>query len=156
MKHIATTTFLAVTVALPVVAQAREVSLNTELKDYSGNAAYLAIYLTDANGNYQKTLWVSGKKSKYYKHLTDWNRGKNQTPGGFDGVSGASVGSGERLTVSIELADILIDSGYQIRIDTAVEDQRDVRADIKVPLTRDGSGKPVTGSTYVQSFSYDL
>jgi hypothetical protein len=31
-----------------------------QLKDYSGNGAYLAIYVTDGNG-YQKTLWVAGK-----------------------------------------------------------------------------------------------
>jgi hypothetical protein len=29
----------------------------------------------------------------------------------------------------------LIDAGYQIRIDSAVEDERDARADVSVPLT---------------------
>jgi len=50
----------------------------------------------------------------------------------------------------------LIDAGYQIRIDSAVEDKRDSRADVSVPLTSAGSGKPVSGSTYVESFTYDL
>jgi hypothetical protein len=50
----------------------------------------------------------------------------------------------------------LIDAGYQIRIDSAVEDKRDVRADVSVPLTSKGAGKPAAGSTYVESFTYDL
>ncbi|PTT95697.1 DUF2271 domain-containing protein, partial [Pseudomonas sp. HMWF031] len=74
----------------------------------------------------------------------------------FDGVSGASVGSGRTLKVSVELADTLIDAGYQIRIDGAVEDKRESRADVSVPLTSKGAGKPAAGSTYVQSFTYDL
>ena len=156
MKKIIAATCLAGAIALPGLAQAREVTLTTQLKDYSGNGAYLAIYVTDANGQYQKTLWVAGKKAKYYRHLSDWARGSAMKPSEFDGLSGASVGSGRSLTVSVELADTLIDAGYQIRIDSAVEDKRDSRADVSVPLTSAGSGKPVSGSTYVESFTYDL
>ncbi|GAB5336822.1 DUF2271 domain-containing protein [Pseudomonas fluorescens] len=156
MKKFIAATCLAGAIALPGLAQAREVTLTTQLKDYNGNDAYLAIYLTDANGQYQKTLWVAGKKAKYYRHLTDWARGSGQNPREFDGVSGASVGSGRTLKVSVELADTLIDAGYQIRIDSAVENQREGRADISVPLTTQGSGKPATGSTYVNAFTYDL
>lgn len=147
---------LTATLALPTLAQAREVTLTTQLKPYSGNGAYLAIYLTDASGAYQKTLWVAGKKAKYYKHLSGWARSGGAAAGQYDGVTGASVGSGETLTVSAELADSLIDAGYQIRIDSAVEDQRDVRADVVLPLTLKGAGQPASGSTYVQSLRYDL
>ncbi|KAF0864369.1 DUF2271 domain-containing protein [Pseudomonas sp. LD120] len=147
---------LAAALALPALAQAREVTLTTRLKNYSGNNAYLAIYLTDANGAYQKTLWVAGKKAKYYKHLPGWARGGGTAAGQYDGVTGASVGSGETLTVSTDLADNLIDAGYQIRIDSAVEDQRDVRADVVLPLTLKGAGQAASGGTYVQSLRYDL
>ena len=37
-------------------------------------------------------------------------------------LSGASVGSGETLEVAVELEDALIDAGYEIRIDSAVEE----------------------------------
>lgn len=154
-KFIAATCLIGV-ITLPGLAQAREVTLTTQLKDYNGNDAYLAIYVTDINGQYQKTLWVAGKKAKYYRHLSDWARGSGMNPSEFDGVSGASVGSGRTLKVSVELADTLIDAGYQIRIDSAVENKREGRADVSVPLTSTGSGKPVTGSTYVDSFTYDL
>ncbi|QQZ44178.1 DUF2271 domain-containing protein [Pseudomonas sp. SK3(2021)] len=156
MNKLVVASCLATVLALPGLAQAREVTLTTHLKNYSGNGAYLAIYLTDANGIYQQTLWVAGKKAKYYKHLPDWARGSRMDAAQYDGISGASVGSGETLTVSAELADSLIDAGYQIRIDSAVEDQRDVRADVVLPLTLQGEGQPASGSTYVQSLRYDL
>lgn len=41
------------------------------MQSYGGNAAFLAFYVTDANGKYQKTLWVAGQKAKYYRNLRD-------------------------------------------------------------------------------------
>lgn len=147
---------LAGTLVLPGLAQARPVTLTTQMKSYGGNGAYLAVYVTDAAGKYQKTLWVAGKKVKYYKHLSDWARGSGMNPREFDGVSGASVGSGKTLKVTVELADALIDAGYEIRIDSAVEDGRDNPADARAPLTKQGAGKPVGGRGYVKTFTYDM
>lgn len=156
MKNTVLSLFLAGVIALPGLAQARPVTLTTQLKNYSGDGAYLAIYVTDAQGKYQKTLWVSGKKAKYYKHLRDWARGSGLKSSEFDGVSGASVGSGRSLKVTADLADALIDAGYEIRIDSAVEDGRDNAADVRVPLTKAGAGKLTAGRGYVQSFTYDM
>ena len=107
-------------IALPGLAQARPVTLTTELQRYGGNGAYLAFYLTDANGQYKKTLWVAGKKAKYYKNLRDWARGSGSRSAEFDGVSGASVGSGSTLKVTVELADALIDAGYEMSALTGI------------------------------------
>lgn len=156
MKKIIFALGLAIVVALPALAQAREVTFTTELLDYGGDGAYLAIYLTDAAGNYQGTLWVAGKKSKYYKHLSGWVRGSRLNPAEYDGLTGASVTSGRTLKITLNLDDALIDSGHEIRIDTAVEDMRDNRADVAVPLTSEGAGKPVAGRGYVRSFRYDF
>ncbi len=156
MKKLAPSLCLAGILALPGVVQARPVTLTTQLQNYSGNGAYLAIYVTDATGQYKKTLWVAGKKAKYYKHLRDWARGSGLKASEFDGVSGASVGSGDTLKVTAELADALIDAGYEIRVDTAVEDQRDNPAEVRAPLTTKDKGRPVAGRGYVKSFSYDM
>lgn len=147
---------LASALALPGLVQAKPITLTTQLKNYGGDGAYLAFYVTDAKGQYQKTLWVSGKKAKYYKNLRDWARGSGLKPSEFDGVSGASVGSGRTLKVTVELADALIDAGYEIRVDSAVEDGRDNPADVRTPLTTEGVGKPTAGRGYVQSFTYDM
>jgi hypothetical protein len=156
MKKLIAGACLAGALSLPAVVHARPVVLTTQLQSYGGNGAYLAFYLTDAAGKYKKTLWVAGTKSKYYKHMSDWARGSGLNAREFDGVSGASVGSGKTLKVTVELADALIDAGYEIRVDSAVEDGRDNPADARAPLTKQGSGKPVKGRGYIKSFSYDL
>lgn len=156
MNKTALSLCLASALALPGLVQAKPITLTTQLKNYGGDGAYLALYVTDAKGQYQKTLWVAGKKAKYYKNLRDWARGSGLKSSEFDGVSGASVGSGRTLKVTVELADALIDAGYEIRVDSAVEDERDNPADVRIPLTSAGAGKPSTGRGYVQSFTYDM
>ncbi|NYT64215.1 DUF2271 domain-containing protein [Alcaligenaceae bacterium] len=156
MKKTTLSLCLASVIALPGLAQAKPLTLTTQLKNYGGDGAYLAFYVTDAKGQYQKTLWVSGKKAKYYKNLRDWARASGLKPSEFDGISGASVGSGRSLTVTVDLADALIDAGYEIRVDSAVEDGRDNPAEVRVPLTAAGAGKPAAGRGYIQSFRYDM
>lgn len=141
---------------LPGLVHARPVVLTTQLQNYGGNGAYLAFYVTDAAGKYRKTLWVAGGKVKYYKNLSDWARGSGLNSREFDGLSGASVGSGRALKVTVEVADALIDAGFEIRVDSAVEDGRDIPADARAPLTKQGAGKPVKGRGYIQSFTYDM
>ena len=138
------------------LAQAGEVTITTALNTYRGNGAYLAIYLTDADGKYARTLWVAGGKSKYYRHLLDWARGSGMQRSEYDGMTGASVSSGDSLTVKVDIDEALIDTGYLIRVDSAVEDQRENRIDAEVALTREGAGRPVTGRGYVKTLSYTL
>lgn len=156
MKKTTALLALATLLALPMLAQAKPVTLSTELKGYQGDGAYLAIYLTDANGNYHDTLWVAGGKTKYYKHLRDWARGSGLKASAFDGKTGASLASGKTLTTKVEVPDNLLDAGYQLRIDTAVEDQRENRAEVIVPFTGAGAGQATAGKGYVKSFTYQL
>ncbi|MDP5138450.1 DUF2271 domain-containing protein [Rheinheimera baltica] len=137
-------------------AQAADVSITTSLNTFRGDGAYLAIYLTDASGKYNRTLWVAGSKSKYYKHLLDWSRGGGNKAAEYDGVTGASVLSGDSLTVHAVIDDALIDAGYLIRVDSAVEDQREHRIDAEIALTRQGAGNSVQGRGYVKTLSYSL
>lgn len=147
---------LAGLLALPGLSQGRPVTLTAQLKNYGGDGAYLAVYLTDAKGAYARTLWVAGGKAKYYKHLADWNRLSAKDAKRLDGVTGASVGAGRTLKVTAELADALIDAGYEIRIDAAVEDMRDSPAEIRVPLSTQNADKPHPGKQYIQSLTFQL
>src|SRR5690554_6104340 len=155
-KSLLTIVAVASALALPSLAHSRQVTLTTQLKDYGGDGAYLAVYLTDAKGAYVRTLWVAGGKAKYYKHLADWNRLSAGDGQRLQGVTGASVGAGRTLTVTADLADALIDAGYEIRIDAAAEDMRDSPAEIRVPLSTAQAGKAQAGKTYIQSFSYQF
>lgn len=146
----------ACALALPAVAQSRPLTLSAQLKNYGGDGAYLAAYLTDAKGAYVRTLWVAGGKAKYFKHLSDWNRLSAGDSKRLNGVTGASVGAGRTLKVTADLADALIDAGYEIRVDAAAEDMRDSPSEVRIPLTTANAGKPQVGKQYIQSVTFEL
>ncbi|MCO5157173.1 MAG: DUF2271 domain-containing protein [Aquamicrobium sp.] len=140
----------------PGLAAARPVTFTTTLNNYGGDGAYLVIYLTDAAGRYAGTLWVAGGKSKYYDSLAGWYRATGGDPAQIDGITGASVGAGRTLEITLDLADALFDAGYVLHVDAAVEDMRDSPDDVAVPLTTQGAGKPTPGRRYVASLKYDM
>ena len=119
MKTLVSVLALSTALALPGLASARPVTLTTTLKNFGGDGAYLAVYLTDPSGAYVRTLWVAGKKSKYYKHLSDWHRATGGSPSQINGLTGASVGEGRSLKITADLADALFDAGYKLNIDAA-------------------------------------
>ncbi|MHB2169032.1 DUF2271 domain-containing protein [Alsobacter sp. R-9] len=152
MKMLLPTLAAATAIALPVMAQARPVTFEATLKPYGGNGAYVVLYVTDAAGKYKGTLWMAGGKAKYYRHLADWQRASGGATTEIDGITGASVGSGKTLKISLDLADALIDAGYEIHVDTAVEDGTDNPSEVVVPLSAKAAGTAVAGKGYVKSF----
>lgn len=149
---------LALTTALtlPSFAMARPITLTTTLNDYGGDGAYLAFYVTDAQGRYFGSLWMAGGKSKYYEHLSGWYRATGGSSVEINGITGASVGAGRTLEITVDLADALIDAGYTLHIDAAVEDMQDSPSEIAVPLTSSGAGASVPGRRYIASFGYAM
>lgn len=156
MKKFVAALAMAAALGLPSLAEAREITFTTKLKQYGGPGAYVALYVTDGNGQYQGTLWMAGGKAKYYRHLSDWKRATQGDLAQIDGITGASVGSGKTLTVKLDLADALIDAGYQVRIDAAAENMGDSPSEIVVPLDSKVAGQPTAGRGYVESFSYSM
>lgn len=144
---------LALPLLAPVIAEARPVRITTTLNAYGGDGAYLAIYVTDKAGKLQQTIHVAGGKAKYHKHLSGWFR---QAGGRIDGTTGASVGAGRSLTVSADIADALIDAGFEIRVDSAVEKESDVPADARITLEKASIGKPAAGRGYVKSVAIEM
>jgi hypothetical protein len=156
MKSILATLALTTSLTLPSVAMARPVTLTTTLNSYGGDGAYLVLYVTDAQGAYAGSLWMAGGKSKYYEHLSDWYRATGGDPAQINGITGASVGAGRTLKITLDLADALFDAGYTLHVDAAVEDMRDSPNEIAVPLTTDGSGTTARGRRYVASLTYNM
>ncbi|NCT99088.1 MAG: DUF2271 domain-containing protein [Comamonadaceae bacterium] len=146
----------ACALAVPALAHSRPLTLTAQLKNYGGDGAYIAAYLTDAKGAYVKTLWVAGGKAKYHKHLSDWSRLSAGDAKRLDGVTGASVGAGRTLKVTAELTDALIDAGYEIRLDAAAEDMRDSPSEVRLPLSTANAGKPQPGKQYIQSVTFEF
>ena len=154
MKSLIAALALSTALIAPGLALARPVTLTVNMTQYGGRGAYLAVYVTDASGAYAGSLWMAGGKSKYYKHLTDWAQFTGGDVAQVDGITGASVGSGGKLELSMDLADALFDAGYTLHVDAAVEDMRDSPNEVAVPLTAAGAGTPVPGRRYIADFTY--
>ena len=99
---------------------------------------------------------MAGGKSKYYQHLSEWHRRTAGNTTEINGITGASVGAGRELSITLELADVLFDSGYALHIDAAAEDMRDSPSEIVVPLTAAGAGNAIAGRRYIANFTYDM
>jgi hypothetical protein len=99
---------------------------------------------------------MAGGKSKYYQHLSDWQRATGGSLSEINGITGASVGSGRKLSITLNLADALFDAGYQVHVDAAMEDMRDSPSEVVVPLTPAGAGKATSGRRYIASFAYKM
>ncbi len=145
----------ALTTALtaPAVAFARPVTLTVNMANYGGRGAYLAIYLTDAAGAYAGSLWMAGGKAKYYRHLSDWARLTGGDAAQVDGITGASVGAGGKLELTMDISNALFDAGYTLHVDAAVEEMRDSPNEIALPLDSANSGKTVQGHVYIADFA---
>ncbi|MAU98884.1 MAG: Tat pathway signal protein [Fulvimarina sp.] len=156
MKSLLAALALTTALTLPGIATARPITMTAQLNSYGGDGAYLALYVTDASGAYAGSLWMAGGKSKYYRHLTEWYSATGGDTAQIDGISGASVGAGRTLEVTLDLADALFDAGYTLHIDAAVENMRESPNEIAVPLTTAGAGTPVRGRRYVASFAYGM
>jgi hypothetical protein len=146
---------LSTALTVPGLALAKPVTLTTNLNTFGGGA-YLAFYVTDASGAYKRSLWMAGGKFKYYDHLSDWYRATGGSPSEINGITGASVGAGRQLKITLDLADALFDAGYKLHVDAAVEDMRDSPSEVLVPLTTQGAGQPVPGRRYIRNFTYDM
>ena len=153
MKILLPAVAVASALVAPTFAEARPVTFETTLKNYGGNGAYVVLYVTDAAGKYRGTLWMAGGRSRYYRHLSDWQRASGGAPAEIDGITGASVGSGKTLKISLDLADAMIDAGYQVHVDTAVEDGMENPSEVVAPLATSSSGEPLSGRGYVKSFT---
>lgn len=156
MKSLMAALALSTAMTMPVLAQAKTVNLTTTLTQYGGQGAYVAVYVTAPSGAYAGSLWMAGGKTKYYKHLTDWARFTGSDSAEVQGITGASIGAGRSLELSMDLSDALFDAGYTLHIDAAVEDMRDSPNEIAVPLTSAGAGTPVKGRRYIETFRYDF
>lgn len=156
MKKFLASLLLCTALIAPGVAMAKDATITTSLRNYSGPNAYLAIYVTKPDGTYDSTLWVAGTKTRYLGDLSGWVSALQSSGASLslDGISGASVGSGQTLKINVTLADAMIDAGYQIHVESAVEHGGNYSNDAVVPLT--STPQQAEGAGYVKTFSVTM
>lgn len=153
MKKLTAILLLATALSAPGLAYAKDATLAIQMASYQGPPAYLAVYLAKPDGSYNSTIWVAGGRSEYYRHLRGWIRGISNSNERIDAITGASVGSGRTMQVAVKISDALIDAGYTVHVDSAVEGGAENRDDVVLPLDQASSGKVVSGTGYVAAMS---
>ena len=118
--------------------------------NYSGEGAYVIVSLINPKGEYEKTIYVHGDDSEWYYEMGSWWKwyGKKRT--GLDGITGATVGGGERAISVLTFNEDQINKGYKLRFESAVEDQDYFEKDIEFRLTRSNLEKKIEGKGYVR------
>ncbi|WKB80397.1 DUF2271 domain-containing protein [Cellulophaga lytica] len=121
-----------------------------QLKNYEGEGAYVVVSLLDAEGKYVETLNVLGDDPEWYHDLTKWYNFFEKKKPSIDAITGATISGGERAIKVIKIDDDKIDSGYKIRFETAVEDQKYVEDDVTFELTSASVNSKVDGTGYIR------
>ncbi|SFD58497.1 DUF2271 domain-containing protein [Flavobacterium phragmitis] len=131
-------------------AQSSKYKCMLQMNNYMGEGAYIVVSLINANGEYEKTLYVMGDDKKWYKSLKEWNKFHTQKNDDISAKTGASVTGGDRSVTTIEIENSKINKGYKLRFETAVEDQKYYVSDLEIPLTTEGIAEKTDGKGYIK------
>ncbi len=121
-----------------------------QLKNYTGEGAYVVVSILDEKGAYNQTLYVQGKDSEWYSEISEWWQFYGKRRPDIDAISGATVSGGERTISVLNIPVDRIDKGYTIRFETAVEDQEYHATDIEFPLTSENLKSKKEGSGFIR------
>ena len=135
---IALTSALICLISFQANAQTSKYKCMLQMANYMGEGAYIVVSLVNANGDYEKTLYVMGDDKKWYKSLKEWNKFQTKKNEDISAKTGASVTGGDRSITTIEIDNSKINKGYKLRFESAVEDQKYYVSDLEIPLTTEG------------------
>ena len=147
---IALTSALICLISFQANAQTSKYKCMLQMANYMGEGAYIVVSLVNANGDYEKTLYVMGDDKKWYKSLKEWNKFQTKKNEDISAKTGASVTGGDRSITTIEIDDSKINKGYKLRFESAVEDQKYYVSDLEIPLTTEGLAAKTDGKGYIR------
>jgi hypothetical protein len=121
-----------------------------QMTNYTGEGAYIAISLLDADGKYVETLYVHGDDDEWYFDITEWWEFYGKKRNDIDAITGATISGGKRAITVLEIDDDKLDKGYKIRFETAVEDQEYYPADVEFELTSESVQGKKEGKGFIR------
>lgn len=121
-----------------------------QMKNYTGEGAYVVISLLDAEGEYEETLYVQGDDDEWYFDITEWWNFQGKKRADIDAITGATISGGERKISVIQIPNDKIDKGYKLRFETAVEDKEYYKDDIEFELTTENITKKFEGKGFIR------
>lgn len=121
-----------------------------QMKNYSGEGAYVIISLLNPAGAYEETLYVQGADDEWYFDIREWWSfyGKKRT--NIDAITGATISGGERRITVLDIPDAALNKGYKLRFETAVEDQKYHKDDVEFELTSATVQSKIEGKGFIR------
>lgn len=153
MNSIIKTALLGVFICLlsfQATAQSSKYKCMLQMSNYVGEGAYIVVSLINPKGEYEKTLYVMGDDKKWYNSLKEWNKFQTKKPTNISAITGASVTGGDRSITTFEIENAKINSGYKLRFESAVEDQKYHANDVELPLTTASLTEKTDGKGYIR------
>ena len=121
-----------------------------QMKNYTGEGAYIVISLLNPKGEYEETLYVQGDDEEWYFDITEWWTFQGKQRADIDAITGATISGGERKINIIQITDDKIDNGYKIRFESAVEDQEYYKDDVEFELTSVNVKSKIEGKGFIR------
>lgn len=121
-----------------------------QMKNYTGEKAYVVITLINPEGAYEKTLYIQGDDKEWFPDVKNWWKFSNDINENLDAISGATIGNGERNIISLGFNPNHIDAGYKIRFESAVENQEYYSVDAEIELNSATINTKVDGQGYIR------
>ncbi len=121
-----------------------------QMKNYSGEGAYIVISLLNQKGEYIKTLYVQGEDDEWYFDIPEWWKFQGKKRANIDAITGATISGGEREISIISIEDNVVNKGYKIRFETAVEDQEYHTSDVEFELTKENLKSKIEGKGFIR------
>lgn len=131
-------------------AQSAKYKCMLQMKNYSGEGAYVTAYIVNAQGKFIKTLNVMGDDKKWYKNLKQWYAAQTKSKEKLDAITGASVSGGKRNVFTIQLEPSLMNKGNKIRFESSVEHGDYVPVELDIPLETASIENKVDGKGYIR------
>lgn len=121
-----------------------------QMSNYPGEGAYIVVSLMNPKGEYEQTLYVLGRDKKWYPDLKEWWKFQKVKKQNISAITGASMAGGDRGVNVIEIPSDKINSGYTLRFEAAVENQKYNVKDLEVPLTTENVSGKTEGTNYIR------
>lgn len=121
-----------------------------QMKNYTGEGAYIAISLLNPNGEYKQTLYVQGDDEEWYSDITEWWKFQGKVRTDIDAITGATISGGNRAITVLKIDNDKINKGYKIRFESAVEDQEYYKDDVEFELTTNNLKGKFEGNGFIR------
>ena len=121
-----------------------------QMKNYTGEGAYLIVSLIDPNGKYEQTLYVQGDDPDWYHEITSWWKFYGKKRANIDAITGETLSGGERSINIISFDKPKLIEGYKLRFETAVEDKNYFEKDLEISLVELNTETKYNGNGFIR------